>query len=259
MIIQGVDNLFAYCFNSPIINIDPNGMWYYNIVSPKRVKEYIGRTKNPFYTLNLIAYKNMSLNNRLYSSFVMNYANTYMFNQKMDTYKLSKLTPMIYSQNDKYIKDMKYGNYTLAHNGCEIIATYNLLILINKPQRLTNIINEFELNNMYYLSVWSKGYLGTDPDDLYKYFNVHHIKYNKTKNVKTLKKQLAKDKAGKFIVGYWNKGRYTSSIHTVCAKKLKNSNYITVYNYSGGLVTIKVTEFLKRISEYGSFITSYKF
>lgn len=195
----------------------------------------------------------MSKNNKLYADFVRE--NSY----RKDTYSLSKSTPIIDSQDAKYIKDMKYGYQRLEKCGCEIIATYNLLILTNKAQKLTSIINEFELNDMYYLSAY--GYFGTDPDDIYKYFKAHNIKYSKTKKLKDLKSQLEKKKSGKFIVGFWNSKSISDGIHTVCVKKNSNSNYVTAYNFyfNTGTKTMTVSEFIKKISEKGRFITSYKF
>ena len=255
MIMQDVYNLFAYCENSPTMGIDPSGTWVYYVVKPNKLpKSFLG-TANPFYYLNLIAYNNMSKNNELYANFVRENSS------RKDTYSLSKSTPIIDSQDAKYIKDMKYGYKKLSHNGCEIIATYNLLILINKPQKLTSIINEFELNDMYYFSALSYGYFGTDPDDLYKYFKAHKIKYSKTKKLKDLKSQLEKKKSGNFIVGYWTGGRYSSTVHTVCVKKNANSDFVTAYNlnYKTGTKTLTVKTFIKEISNDGSFITSYKF
>ena len=180
---------------------------------------------------------------------------------RKDTYSLSKSTPIINRQKEKYIKDMKYGTSKIGDCGCEIIATYNLLILINKPQKLTSIINEFEINDMYYFSNFTKGYFGTDPDDLYKYFNAHKIKYSKTKSYTKFKSQLEYKKSGKFIVGYWNGLRYLNTLHTVCVKKNANSNYITVYNYYSdtGTKTMSVNSFLEEIYKRKCFITSYKF
>ncbi len=255
MIMHNVYNLFTYCENAPTMGIDPSGTWVYHVVKPNKIPKNFLEISNPFYDLNLIAYNNMSKNNKLYADFVK--ANSY----RKDTYSLSKSTPIINNQKAKYIKDMKYGNNRLEKCGCEIIATYNLLILINKPQKLTSIINEFELNNMYYFGAFTRGGFGTDPDDLYKYFKAHKIKYSKTKKLKDLKSQLEKKKSGKFIVGFWNNKRYLSSIHTVCVRKNANSNYVTVYNlYSDtGTKTITVNQFIKIISKEGSFITSYKF
>ena len=250
MIIQGVDNLFAYCFNSPIINIDSNGMWYYTILKPYKIS-----LRTVKYTLNYIAYMNMKNNNDLFTSYVKSKCHKLQI-----SFILSSL-PIINCQSEKYIKDMRYGLAKVKNVGCEIIAIYNLLILIKKPQMFTNIINEFELNNMYYGGTAASGHLGTDPDDLYKYFKAHGIKYSKTNKFDNLKNQLSKNKSGKFIVGFWTRGRYTSTIHTVCVKKNSNSNYVTVYNYYSdtGTQILRVSDFLKRINDDGNFITSYKF
>lgn len=266
MLMQDVYNLFAYCENAPTIGSDPSGTWQYYVVKPVKVSKYITGSsvsyvttvplENPFYDIykrNLLIYNNKNHNIKLYTSFVRKQSG------KKNTYDMVENLPLISSQSFSYIKDMKYGRYTLDYCGCEIIATYNLLILINKPQQLPNIISEFELNDMYYFSTFTKGGFGTSPNDLYRYFKAHKIKYSKTKKIKDLKSQLDKKKSGKFIVGYWNSKTIFDGIHTVCVKKNSNSNYVTVYNYKGGITTVTVDSFIERISKKGSFIISYKF
>ncbi len=246
------NNLFAYCDNNPVMSVDPSGRWYFGIVSPDHI--FI---LSPQYVYNMIAYANRKLNSVLFANYLQ--SKLAPDGGMINVSQLLSRLPYIYDQKADYIKDMRYGIASFGNVGCEIVATYNLLIAIKRPTMLNSIIAEFELNNMYYGGIRTCGKLGTDPDDLYRYFNAHKIKYSKTKKIETLKKQLAKDKYGKFIIGYWNKGRYSGTIHTVYAIKRKNSNYICVYNYGDGYESIKVDKFIKRINEQGRFITSYKF
>lgn len=175
----------------------------------------------------------------------------------------------ITSQKEEFICDMTYGYYNMGNVGCEIIAVYNLLASIGKPQFLTTIIKEFDKNFMYYwLSIPKWGRFETDPDDLYKYFKAHKISYSKTKNIIVFASQLKSTSEGNFIIGYWTKGRLLGFIHTVYAHKNKNSNRLFVYNLSsknkdGAEVassrSVSNSEFLKIINSTGTFITSYKF
>lgn len=200
-------NLFTYCENNCINNIDTSGKWF------KSLKSYYDYYKKMY---DRPRYK------RAWSSFKSNY------NKLRDRYnynvgQLGRYSSYILGQQNNPVANMKYGPDSKIKNvGCELVAIYNVLKFIKKFQMFSKIILEAEMNGLS----WLGGRFGTKPENIGKYFDAYKIKYSKYTNLDKFKKKIKSSKIT--IVSVWNNGLF-SGIHTYCLyyenKKYKAINY----------------------------------
>ena len=208
-------NMFAYCENNAINNVDFTGEWFYSL------KEYynhnIKRWKKNSKAKSYIAFKN-SYKDKL---------NRFRKNKKI----VKNFNGYIYGQNIKqngcYIQNVKLGTnyFTVGEKGCGLVAVYNVMKLIGKFQYFPNVIVEAEVNNMLTLG----GSLGmTDDKKIAEYFNAHKVKYDKIETVSKLKSNIKKYRISIIYV------RNTGSLgrHYFCVTKRYNE--CSVLNYYGG-------------------------
>ena len=209
------DNLYIYCNSNPINGVDYGGNWYYTFsdydefLKKKKKTQYYGDTSY----IKLLAFRQthhsaLISNIKKYSKRQGN-LNNYINGQKLEPYN-----------------SMVYGTKTIGYNGCEVIATYNLMKLVGKYQYFPMVIAEFGLNKM----AWLGGDFGTNPENLGQYFKAHNVEYVKYSTKNKFENNDQKHKY--YIVSYWD----GLIIHTVAAKKnvqIKNNKKIicyTVYN-----------------------------
>ena len=118
---------------------------------------------------------------------------------------------------------LRLGITEMKNNGCEVIAAYNALKVLGKPQDIRAIAYSFETDGQMLL-----GAFGTNPYAVGRYFE--KIGYN----VKTIEGDdiLTKPtpKADAYIVSFWNSDDVTDALHTVAARKTKDGGY-EVFNY----------------------------
>ena len=160
---------------------------------------------------------------------------------------------------DTNIKDLEYGVKKISYNGCELIAVYNSLVLVNKkPENFQNIIDVAEKTDGV---MWLDGRLGTTPKGVGILLDKYSQPYTKT-YFPTEFNALLED-GGVYILVAWNPGDIT--IHTV-ALTCDNENNIVVYNVAGNIVhpyKYSATESSTGLDEYinnetGGAIVFYK-
>lgn len=126
------------------------------------------------------------------------------------------------------VSTMRYGFFPMSYNGCEMIATYNLLLLEGRSREghpLCEICREM------YPQAWAFwGIFGSNVYVLDKYFKQHGIPCEKTLSLEKFIKTLDTTKYG--IVSMWNAHHPFKGIHTVCVEKTEDG--VRVYNRSNG-------------------------
>lgn len=158
---------------------------------------------------------------------------------KLDSYDDNYIN----DQNSGQIKNVKYGlrtnlltkgfednedfpllKNTMDNNGCEVIAVYNSLKTLGKPEDIRDIAKHFE-NDGQMLG----GYFGTNPYAAGRFFK---RKGYKVKTVVGEENILDKPlpKADSYIITFYNSPKVTDAIHTVSFRRKTDGNY-EVYNY----------------------------
>ena len=121
---------------------------------------------------------------------------------------------MINGQNVGIASEFKYGLCNMGFNGCEVISVYNALVYCDKSLPLWKIAFIME---KYRLAL---GFFGCSPycfDKLYNTLGLNAVKV------------CHFDGISAFIISFWTKIPFLSSIHTVFCTAGKNGS-ITVYN-----------------------------
>ena len=122
----------------------------------------------------------------------------------------------------------RFGLFSLDEVGCGIIAIYNVLHLLGRPQKLTDLIREFETNSTETILF---GLLGINPFSLKKYFKHQRIPYSKIRRMKDLNK-LNKENSV-YLLTFWNDAKHlTKGAHTV-ALCYTDGRYV-VFNRTNG-------------------------
>ena len=191
-----------------------------------------------------------------------------------------KVFGLIYNQNKMPVAKMKYGKkYTLAYNGCEVIAVYNALNIIGKYTSLSEIIYEFEINKAmsfslnflkthptklkilpYILFLFAKlklnfknGIFGTNPYEIGKFLESHSYRYKLCENIAELETYL--HSGGVYIISAWNEKKLGSMVHTFCVSADKSGLLHTYNGYNDNRI---YKSFKEIITEKGAeFICGY--
>ena len=149
-------------------------------------------------------------------------------------------------------KKLKFGGWQMKENGCEIIATYNMLRMLGKNVELIELIYYFEKKNLFL------GGFGTWPKHIKELFDDLNIKYDFSTNPNDLPKYTPSKYKGcitTYFNSYWKQGVSTDSnikklsIHTTFWPTI--NKYYCIYNdsqqgltkASNKVLEINVTEF----------------
>ncbi|WP_028505395.1 hypothetical protein [Ruminococcus sp. FC2018] len=139
---------------------------------------------------------------------------------------------LINGQNTEPVRTMRYGRNCMHHCGCEIIAVYNIMQLLEMPQPLPDVISEFELNHLSLL--FFSTFFGSSPGKIRRYFDAHKIEYSYLKTKDEFIKQASSSHIG--IVSFWVNtyskhrfNRFGSGLHAV-AFQSDDTGKLTVYN-----------------------------
>lgn len=95
------------------------------------------------------------------------------------TTELSKTSlGYIFNQSDPVIADVRYGvsRRKVKNIGCGMVAVYNVMLRLNKPQSFAEIVGEARKLRM----PWLFGFFGTKPRSLGRYFDQMGIPYRRT-------------------------------------------------------------------------------
>ena len=215
------DNIYTYCENNPVNNVDYTGQWFHSL---KVFKLKISAKKQEVENYKSMGYRTMYLKTlKQYSrlKYLLDCAeNVYKTNKNI----VSKFNSYIYGQADKKYGALLFGDSTVNNNGCVSIAIYNALFRIGKKQSLTQIIVELIMNEC----LIDNGFGGVNYKKIGKYLSNHNINFKKydsfnKKNGKEAYKNYKK-----------NAYKYRASVvsingHAFCiikdGKKLKMLNY----------------------------------
>jgi len=175
------DNIYTYCENDPVNNVDYTGQWFHNLAAYRDYHKK--RCKGHAWRSFLTKYKNVN--------------ERYNFNKKT----CGSYRNYILGQGLNPVSNMVYGasRRLISNVGCELIAVYNALKWLGHYQSFSQVILEAEMNDL----PWFNGRFGTDPKDLYLYFKAHNIKYKKYEKLDEFRKKMRHSKVG--IISQWNK------------------------------------------------------
>jgi hypothetical protein len=121
---------------------------------------------------------------------------------------------MINGQARGSVAKMKYGICPMSFNGCEVIAVHNALVYLGKPRELADIAAYMESFRMLF------GVFGCSPYKIGRALKHFGVDFQRTENP---------GDAGAFIVTFWTKHPFLSTIHTVFC--IQGENGIEAYNY----------------------------
>ncbi len=139
-----------------------------------------------------------------------NYDLNYTYNTALEEYEFNNLLP-IYDQLT--CPDFKIGDSLIEDVGCEIIATYNALFLIDEPHPLSDIIMSFEKNGY----IMYEGTFGSDPYAIPEYLNsvsVESTEINDFSEMNSLINSHIGD-GSTFIISFWNSSSFLDGVHTI--------------------------------------------
>lgn len=226
------DNLFIYCNGNPINAVDCDGRWYYRYYDYTKYLNTMKKHMMRGESRNINAWTNA---NAFYNSVKAEVVN----NSRHYAKRSGNLYDYINGQHLYPYSKMKYGSLSMDVNGCEIIATYNLMKFLKKYTYFPMLVAEFSINRMQ----WNFGYFGTNPEKLSKYFKAHDVKFTKYSTRRSFEKSNKKHKY--YIVSYWNEYAPSGGIHTVAVRRISDKKF-EVYNYD---LDIKKTSYIKSIGE----------
>ena len=234
------DNIYTYCENNPVNNVDYTGQWYHNLSS--------------YYKAHKKMYEGYP---DAWQAFCTRY-NKLKKRYKDNRSALGRFSGYIYGQKNKKVKNLKYGsnNATVAGVGCELIAIYNTLKRLGKFQYFYQVMLEAEMNDMDMLG----GLWGTNPLGIAGYFDFHKIKRDMYQGESTFDRFIKSIKKAKIaIISLWNDHFY-NGIHTYCIEYDKKSKKYNAYNKdvnSTYKTKINIKSFAKK--EKSNFIIGFTF
>lgn len=120
---------------------------------------------------------------------------------------------MINGQGKGLVANLRYGICYMSFNGCEVIAVHNALVYLKKPRPLKDVA--FYMERFRVLL----GFFGCNAYSLGKALGYFGAPFERVKNT---------DDAKAFIITFWTKTPFLSTIHTVFC--VKQWNGILVYN-----------------------------
>jgi hypothetical protein len=132
---------------------------------------------------------------------------------------------LINDQNTGYWHNWKFGWNTMYHNGCALIAVYNVMILRENPQKMADIVRFYEVTGGQLMF----GLFGTDPTHLPQYLNSKSVKtvvYNSLDLLQSAANKMLSTQ--QILLTYWNPGGIFKGAHTIAVSK--SGSIYTSYN-----------------------------
>ncbi len=125
----------------------------------------------------------------------------------------------ITDQWDDSVADYDFGFAKFKDVGCEVVAVYNLMISLGRPERLEDVIYDFERWAIEFSVGW--GHLGSNPREIYRYLRKKNIEYRRYTKLQYEKFCFMSDRGGPekdFIFSRWNTP-ITDGLHTFYVEK----------------------------------------
>ena len=139
----------------------------------------------------------------------------YELNRRTDTRSAADSRGMLNGQSRPGLARMRFGYADVGRAGCESIAVYNVLRLLDRPRPLPDIIRDMERGG--YLRMG--GHLGAAP-----YFEPLLRRYSLRSRIITparlraLERKGAEEKSGAYLIVIWNsRFRPLKGLHTFAA------------------------------------------
>ena len=124
------------------------------------------------------------------------------------------------------VAKMKYGFFTMAYNGCEMIALHNSAVLLGEKSSLTEVCRE-----MYMKCQSFSGLFGSNPYLLGSFYKRRKIPYRLTLSYNDFFDSL--DNVPVAVLSFWNPpSKPWNGLHTVTVQKVDGK--IRVYNRYNG-------------------------
>ena len=136
---------------------------------------------------------------------------------------------MINGQACGTVADFRYGLCRMSFNGCEVIAVYNALVWLGIPHKLADIAAYMERFRML------MGLFGCSPFKIGRALSHFGAECKKIKDP---------SQASAYVVSFWTKRRFFSSIHTVFCVKTENGT--EVYNSSNSSTDVRIYEDIRQ-------------
>jgi len=119
----------------------------------------------------------------------------------------------IFGQGLPEVANLKYGNYTIRYNGCELVAIYNALVNLDAPRDFKDIIASAEkMKGVKWSLFWLKSVFGTKPKGIGRLLEHYGRKITASKKRRNFSGMLLP--GGTYIVTFFN-GHIWQGIHTV--------------------------------------------
>lgn len=142
----------------------------------------------------------------------------------------------------------RYGLFPMSYNGCEIIAVYNLRLMLGKRVKLCDIAKE-----IYPYGSMLCGLFGTHPYALNRYFKENCLPVHMIKDYYRFRKTFAKKRYG--ILSFWNGNTIFKGLHTVAVENTPEG--LKVYNRSNKKVDPVIYNNIDEYMDFGRFICGF--
>lgn len=151
-----------------------------------------------------------------------------------------------------YYSNWRFGAQTFDYNGCGVIATYNVMVLLGRNPSLAQVT--YDIESGHGALAW--GYLGTDPLHPYKYFQDNGIKVEQYLTYNNFNKSFVNMQMSQYaMICFWNnKNDIRDGAHFVAVQKI-SENKFAVYNYISNRQTIFYKTSLADIIGQGRFMS----
>lgn len=149
------------------------------------------------------------------------------------------------------VSSLKLGDTVMKNSGCEVIATYNALLLYGKQVSVAGAAKRFEENGCLVRFPFVRyGALGVNPYDIGQIVASYGV------NCSTVSvEQMCEP--GIYILSYWNDARLLSGIHTIAVHTRNGMCYMYNYTMKGNTgFGVFPSAFVKTFRD--SYVTGYK-
>ena len=163
---------------------------------------------------------------------------------------------IINGQDTSPFNRLYLGNYNMGYNGCEVIGTYNALLILNKKPDLLKLACEYEANGLMFNL--DTGGFGVESKKIRECLDNYMVSYEETKSVQEIDQALLNNKT--IIVSYWTVSPLTSSIHTVALNYNFSNAKVEVYNLGSTNKRVYSYDSLQQmmqLNDYGNLIRGY--
>ena len=126
-----------------------------------------------------------------------------------------------------WVKDLYYGNTKISTNGCELVAVFNALVLVQRNQLFEDIIEKAENTEDM---LWFNGTWGSRPEKIGDLLYEYDVANNFTTDKSAFNDYI--DHNYVYIISVWNEETVFGGIHTVTFTCDEDKNIVVYNRYS---------------------------